>query len=75
MYGFDKLLSNTGTGQIRAPELILHVLAVLGGFIGGWLGIWVFNHKSNFQKHPWIWAGLIFGTIFHGWLTYRWFIR
>lgn len=75
MYGLDKLLSKTGTGQVRAPELILHALSALGGFIGGWLGVWAFDHKSNFQKHPWIWVGLILSTLFHAWLTYVWFIK
>lgn len=43
-YGFDKNRSRSG-GE-RIPELVLHALALAGGFPGGWLGRSVFRHKT-----------------------------
>ena len=42
-YGFDKWQASRGGW--RVPELILHELALLGGFAGGWAGMLVFHHK------------------------------
>jgi uncharacterized membrane protein YsdA (DUF1294 family) len=49
-YGLDKALSKTGAR--RVPELVLHLLALAGGFVGALLGMLVFRHKSNFRAHP-----------------------
>jgi uncharacterized membrane protein YsdA (DUF1294 family) len=49
-YGIDKALSKTNA--TRVPEVILHVLALAGGFVGALLGMLVFRHKSNFRAHP-----------------------
>jgi uncharacterized membrane protein YsdA (DUF1294 family) len=73
MYGLDKLLSKIG--DVRTPELILHLLAVLGGFPGGWLGRAIFKHKTNVSEHPWFLIVLVLSTIGHGLLTYYWFFR
>lgn len=45
LYGFDKNQSQ-GSGQ-RVPEIVLHLLALVGGFLGGWLGRLVFHHKTR----------------------------
>ncbi len=45
MYGLDKGWAKQG--QPRAPEVILHGLALLGGFVGGGLGRWLFRHKTR----------------------------
>lgn len=71
IYGLDKGLSISRS--IRAPERLLHLLAALGGFPGGWLGMFAFRHKSNFHKHPNIWAVLFLSTLGHGALAYYWF--
>lgn len=42
-YGFDK--AQAGRDGWRVPELVLHTLALLGGFAGGWAGMLVFRHK------------------------------
>ena len=50
VYGIDK-----GMAQIipaRVPELLLHLLALAGGFIGGWGGMFAFHHKTNWKAHP-----------------------
>ena len=44
-YGYDKGQSKRD-GQ-RVPESILHLLALLGGFPGAWLGRWIFRHKTH----------------------------
>jgi uncharacterized membrane protein YsdA (DUF1294 family) len=44
-YGFDKAQSKTG--GVRVPEVVLHGLALAGGFLGGWAGRWIFHHKTR----------------------------
>jgi uncharacterized membrane protein YsdA (DUF1294 family) len=44
-YGFDK--RQAGRGGWRVPESILHLLAVTGGFLGGWGGMVYFRHKTQ----------------------------
>ena len=45
LYGIDKSMAKLG--RLRVPEKILHLAALAGGFAGGWLGMWVFNHKTR----------------------------
>jgi uncharacterized membrane protein YsdA (DUF1294 family) len=45
MYGYDK--SQAQQGGWRVPEIVLHGLALAGGFLGGWLGRAVFRHKTR----------------------------
>lgn len=45
LYGYDK--SQAKMGGMRVPEIVLHGLALTGGFLGGWLGRWVFHHKTR----------------------------
>lgn len=71
MYGLDKFLAKNES--IRAPESILHMLAMFGGFPGGWLGMTAFRHKINYRKHPAIWIVLLLSTLGHAALTYYWF--
>jgi uncharacterized membrane protein YsdA (DUF1294 family) len=70
IYGLDKLLS--GIGGARTPEKWLHLLAVLGGFPGGWLGMVVFHHKTNLRKHANVWIFLLLATLCHAILAYYW---
>jgi uncharacterized membrane protein YsdA (DUF1294 family) len=44
-YGFDK--SQAQKGELRIPEIVLHGLAIIGGFLGGWLGRSTFHHKTR----------------------------
>lgn len=70
-YGYDKVSSKAGAGRI--PEMLLHLVALAGGFIGALLGMLVFRHKSNFRAHPLfvpmiiisavIWAAIIYWLI------------
>ena len=43
--GRDKGLARRG--KRRIPEAELFLLAVLGGAAGGWLGMYVFRHKTK----------------------------
>ena len=63
IYGFDKLLSKISNH--RTPEIILHLLALLGGFLGGWAGMALFHHKTNRREHPAVWLVLALGTLGH----------
>lgn len=71
IYGLDKAIAKMDDSRARkqslarAPENLLHLLALLGGFPGGWLGMIVFGHKVNFRKHPSIWFFLSLGTAIH----------
>lgn len=49
-YGYDKVSSKAGRG--RVPEVLLHLLALAGGFVGALAGMLFFRHKSNFRAHP-----------------------
>jgi uncharacterized membrane protein YsdA (DUF1294 family) len=43
LYGWDKLLARLG--HWRVPERVLHLLALAGGWPGGWLAQRLFRHK------------------------------
>jgi uncharacterized membrane protein YsdA (DUF1294 family) len=72
IYGLDKFLSCIRGA--RTPEKWLHLLAVLGGFPGGWLGMIAFDHKTNLREHAIVWAFLFLSTLAHGGLAYYWFV-
>lgn len=44
-YGFDKRRAISGGG--RVPEIVLHGMALAGGFAGGWAGRAAFRHKTR----------------------------
>ena len=44
-YGYDK--AQAKAGGVRIPEIVLHGLALAGGFLGGWVGRAVFRHKTR----------------------------
>lgn len=70
LHGLDKGLARVRGA--RVPEAILHLLAAVGGFAGAWLGMALFRHKSNYRKHPLIWAILALSTAGHAVLIYFW---
>ena len=45
LYGYDK--TQAKMGGPRVPEIVLHGFALAGGFLGGWLGRWIFHHKTR----------------------------
>ena len=70
LYGFDKAQSKLG-GR-RVPEVILHGLALSGGFPGGWAGRSIFRHKT--KKGFFVFV-LSVGTAIHLGLAYWLFWR
>jgi uncharacterized membrane protein YsdA (DUF1294 family) len=60
LYGFDK--NQAKRGKDRVPERTLHLCALVGGFMGGWLGRIIFRHKT--QK-PMFAVVLIIATLAH----------
>ena len=45
-YGYDKAQSET-YGAWRIPEAVLHMLSLMGGFVGAFIGRRVFRHKTQ----------------------------
>jgi uncharacterized membrane protein YsdA (DUF1294 family) len=71
LYGIDKgqakLLQSKARN--RVPENLLHLMALLGGFIGGWAGMLVFWHKI---RKPIFWVVLTVSTVLHLGLMLLW---
>ena len=61
LYGLDKARSKR-KGARRVPEIALHVLALAGGFIGGWVGRSFFHHKPKKGIFVFI---LVISTVIH----------
>ncbi len=59
-YGYDKFQAMRQ--GLRVPERLLHAMALLGGFIGGWFGMLLFRHKLRKQA---FWAVLAGSTVLH----------
>jgi uncharacterized membrane protein YsdA (DUF1294 family) len=70
LYGFDKARSKNGGW--RVPEIVLHGLALAGGFTGGWAGRSVFRHKT--KKGMFVFV-LTVSTALHLGLVYWLFFR
>lgn len=47
-YGIDKLKAKRGWWRI--PESTLLILALIGGSIGAWIGIYAWRHKTQHLK-------------------------
>jgi uncharacterized membrane protein YsdA (DUF1294 family) len=67
-YGFDKVSSKAEGG--RVPELLLHLLALAGGFAGALAGIFLFHHKRNFRAHPLFLPVIIVSAVLWGAIIY-----
>ena len=69
-YGYDK--AQAKKNGPRVPEKYLHWLALSGGFAGGWLGRFIFRHKTRKGTFLFI---LIISTLIHlvpaGWLYFK----
>ncbi len=70
LYGYDKAQAKAGGG--RVPEIVLHGLALLGGFIGGWAGMYTFRHKT---QHPIFKVVLAIATVLNLVLIYLLYFR
>jgi uncharacterized membrane protein YsdA (DUF1294 family) len=74
-YWMDKGLARIKKFNFRVPELLLNLMALAGGFVGGWLGRGVLRHKTNIREHWGMLVVLIAGTLLHGALIYLVFFR
>jgi uncharacterized membrane protein YsdA (DUF1294 family) len=70
LYGLDKAQSKKHGP--RVPENALHLLALAGGFLGGWIGRSLFRHKT--KKGMFLFV-LVVSTVIHagvlGWVITR----
>jgi uncharacterized membrane protein YsdA (DUF1294 family) len=68
-YGWDK--SQSQRGAWRVPENVLHALALAGGVLGCWVGMFLFRHKTQKSefKLVLIVATLIWGFVLLNALT------
>lgn len=74
MYGFDKTQAKRDGGRI--PNAILHMMALIGGFVGALFGRIVFNHKSNVRSNPLFLVTLILGFLISAAIMYwHYFLR
>ena len=64
MYGIDKTQAKREGG--RVPNAILHLMALVGGFVGALFGRIIFNHKSNIRSNPLFLVSLILGFVISG---------
>jgi uncharacterized membrane protein YsdA (DUF1294 family) len=69
VYGLDKRRAKTGGG--RVPEVVLHGVALAGGFPGGWAGRSAFRHKT---RHLSFLVVLVVATMLHVGIV-LWLIR
>lgn len=70
LYGFDK--AQAVRQGWRVPEMLLHALALIGGFIGGWLGMFMFRHKT---RKPIFKVVLAVATVLHAVIFYLLIVR
>jgi uncharacterized membrane protein YsdA (DUF1294 family) len=61
LYGFDKFQARNNNQ--RVPERTLHLCALVGGFVGGWIGRLAFRHKTQKSIFTVI---LLAATLIHG---------
>ncbi|HZY41793.1 MAG TPA: DUF1294 domain-containing protein [Anaerolineae bacterium] len=59
-YGLDK--GQSKRAGLRVPEIVLHLLALAGGFPGGWLGRALFHHKTRKSAFTVV---LVLSTLLH----------
>jgi uncharacterized membrane protein YsdA (DUF1294 family) len=67
LYGFDKFQAQHKNQ--RVPERTLHLCALVGGFLGGWIGRLAFRHKT---EKPIFTVVLLVATALH--LVGAWFL-
>jgi uncharacterized membrane protein YsdA (DUF1294 family) len=69
-YGVDK--RRAGIGGPRVPERTLHLLDLLGGWPGGWLGQRRFRHKTQKASFQFVfWLTVMVHLAAAGWLAQR----
>ncbi len=68
-FGWDKYKARNDA-DVRIPEIVLHMLSLFGGFVGGFVGMQFFRHKTNFSEN-WIFPVVMgLALILHAVLLY-----
>ena len=57
LYAVDKRLAKNNRGRI--PEIVLLCVSVLGGVLGAFLGMVLFNHKANISRKWYFLCGIL----------------
>jgi uncharacterized membrane protein YsdA (DUF1294 family) len=70
-YVFDKVFAKTGGS--RVPAGVLWGMALLGGFVGGWLGMVILRHKFS-QRSFWA-VQIVASIIWIAFAVWIFFIR
>jgi len=68
-YGYDKRQSRKNS--LRIPEIILHVLALLGGSLGAFLGQLFFRHKTKKLRFRIVFLAIVLLQILFGFCYWR----
>lgn len=70
LMGTDKY--KAARGRWRIPEKTLFLLALLGGSVGSWIGMYTFHHKTRHWYFKW---GMPFILVVQCALIYRFAVR
>jgi len=68
-YGYDKRQSRRN--KMRVPEIILHMLALLGGTPGAFLGQLFFRHKTKKLRFKIVFLAIVLLQILFGFYYWR----
>ncbi|MCP4609589.1 MAG: DUF1294 domain-containing protein [Planctomycetes bacterium] len=68
-YGYDKRQSQRN--RLRVPEIILHMLALLGGSPGAFLGQIFFRHKTKKLRFRIVFLAIVLLQILFGFYYWR----
>ena len=72
-YGYDKRQSLKNGW--RVPEAVLHILALLGGTPGAFVGQIFFRHKTKKLRFKVVFAAIVFMQVLLGYLFWQYLIR
>ena len=70
-YGYDKRQSKSNRSRI--PEIVLHMLALLGGTPGAFLGQLFFRHKTKKLRFKIIFFAIVLLQILFGFYYWRYY--
>lgn len=68
--GYDKW--QAGRGGARVSEAALCLVAAIGGWPGGLLGLWLFRHKTRKRSFQFKFAVAFAVWVALGWALWRW---
>lgn len=69
LYGLDKYFALLNYSRVRERTLLL--LALLGGFVGAWLGVFFFRHKTRKNVFLILLGAITLVDVAIAWLLYN----